>query len=54
MITLVGIGRPIVTTFKPEEKQEQAAERILEELHRWAKALLPLRNNYISCPSGYC
>ncbi len=45
MVNLVGVYRPTVITFKPEEKHEQAANKMLEELHKWAKALMPLRKN---------
>jgi len=44
MVNLVGVYRPTVITFKPEEKHEQAANKMLEELYKWAKALTPLRN----------
>jgi NAD(P)H-dependent FMN reductase len=43
MVNLVGVYRPAVTTFKPEEKHEQAADKMLSELHKWAQALMPLR-----------
>lgn len=42
MVNLTGVFRPAVTTFVPDEKHEQMAERMLEELHKWAEALLPL------------
>jgi len=45
MVNLVGVYRPAVITFKPEEKHEQAANKMLEELYKWAKALIPLRKN---------
>jgi NAD(P)H-dependent FMN reductase len=45
MVNLVGVYRPAIITFKPEEKHEQAANKMLEELHKWAKALMPLRKN---------
>ena len=44
-VNLSGVYRPAVTTFEPEEKHEQAAERTLQELHKWATALIPLRKN---------
>jgi NAD(P)H-dependent FMN reductase len=41
-VNLIGVGRPRVMTFEPEEIHEQAADRMLTELHLWAAALLPL------------
>ena len=42
MVNLEGVYRPAVTTFVPENKHEQAAERTLQELYKWSTALLPL------------
>ena len=41
-INFIGVFRPAVETFKAEEKHERVADRMLEELQKWAKALLPL------------
>jgi NAD(P)H-dependent FMN reductase len=43
-VNLLGIYRPAVTTFEATEAHERAAERMLDELHIWAKALLPLHH----------
>ena len=42
-VNLMGVGRPKVTTFVPEEQHEKAADLMLEELNKWADALLVLR-----------
>lgn len=42
-VNLHGVFSPVVTIFEPEEKHEEAAELMLKELHKWAKALLSLR-----------
>lgn len=41
-VNLVGVYRPAVQTFIPEEKYEQAADIMLKELYKWAEALHPL------------
>jgi NAD(P)H-dependent FMN reductase len=41
-VALNGVFRPVTETFEPAEQHEQAADRMLAELHKWAVALMPL------------
>ncbi len=43
MVNFIGLFAPLKEQFQPEEKYEQAAQTMLVELHRWAKALVVLR-----------
>jgi NAD(P)H-dependent FMN reductase len=44
MVNMMGVYAPLVDAFKPEEKYEQAAKTMLNELQKWAMALGTLRN----------
>jgi hypothetical protein len=43
MVSLTGVNRPHVTTYKPIAAHEAAAQIMLDELHAWAVALTPMR-----------
>jgi NAD(P)H-dependent FMN reductase len=44
-VALSGIFRPAIETFEPTEQNEQAADRMLAELRKWAVSLLAMRQN---------
>lgn len=43
-VELVGVFAPVMTKFEAIEKHEQSASIMLQELHKWAAALLPMRS----------
>lgn len=42
-VALNGVFRPTTETFEPTEQHEQAADRMLAELHKWAVGLQAMR-----------
>lgn len=44
-VNLMGVYAPLAAPFGADERQEQAAKAMLDELHVWASALLPLHRS---------
>jgi len=47
-VSLMGVHRPATETYVPEERHEQAADKMLAELTLWAEALQGMRSRVVS------